>query len=77
MAITVEIRDPKELSVIHIYLNDDDIQTLIDDLERIMGKTGHIDYMSPDWGGDGLGTNSRLPGALIAHHLCIVRVDDG
>lgn len=76
MAITVEIRDPKKLTVIDIYLNDDDIKYLIRDLEDLIGRNDHFHYMSPDWGGDELGTNKHGPDALVAHHLCIVRIDD-
>lgn len=79
MTMTVEILasdDPKSNQV-EILISKDDLESLINDLECLrIGKMDHLHFMSPDWGGDQLGTKPRRPTSQIAHHLRIDLVSE-
>jgi len=79
MTMTVEILDPDDpkSSQVEIFINKDDLEILINDLECIrLGRMDHLHFMSPDWGGDRLGTTPRRPTSQIAHHLRIDLVSE-
>ena len=77
MTMTVEIKDPDKANEVEIFLTSEDLAFLIRDLQMLeAGRSDHIHYMSPEWGGDELGETPRRAGSKIVNHLKINLTDD-
>lgn len=54
---------------VELFLDDDGIDRLIGELQRLRGKTTHIHNMTPSWGGAEL--SEKVPRGELVNHLVI------
>ncbi len=53
---------------VELFVDDDGIDRLIRDLQRLRGRTAHIHNMTPSWGGEGLAEKVHH-GELVNHFV--------
>jgi Immunity protein 32 len=71
--IIVEVKQPQQgqsAEEIEIILDADGLRSLLSQLQFLTdGRTDHIHFMSPAWGGVELGDEPLNEGATTIHHL--------